>query len=265
MCPCSKRPDEIGNLRQAALHFGCGFIALWRFVVELWHSAFVRDFVRTVAMSAVILGMLWFFLMATGCQKAIVKPRIVRPPVVSAPVVAGQMGKDATVLDEAAKIDAIAPEVKEHTDAQRAAVAANPAQDVAKLVAEFEARIKEIEKDGDERAKADAAIIAQRTKERDEARNETDRAIVIGGYAFAAILVAAGVATFFLMAQLAFLGPKIGYALIGAGSSVFVMLQAYQWTKAHPWITGITLLFLVAAGALAFANHLHAKDAKSTS
>jgi hypothetical protein len=37
------------------------------------------------------------------------------------------------------------------------------------------------------------------------------------------------------------------------------MLQAYQWTKAHPWITGITLLFLVAAGALAFANHAHDK------
>ena len=61
------------------------------------------------------------------------------------------------------------------------------------------------------------------------------------------------------MSQLAFLGPKIGYALIAAGGSVFTMLQAYQWTKAHPWITGITLLFLVAAGALAVANHAHDK------
>jgi hypothetical protein len=101
--------------------------------------------------------------------------------------------------------------------------------------------------------------ITRLTKERDEARNQTDRTIILGGYAAAALLVASGVATFFLMAQLAFLGPKIGYALIAAGGSVFAMLQAYQWTKAHPWITGVALLFLVAALALAFANHHHAK------
>lgn len=198
----------------------------------------------------------------SGCKTETANPRSSRPPVNAAPVISGQMGKDSTILDEASKIDAIAPEAKEHTDAQRAAVAANPAQDVAKLVAEFEAREKAIQKDNDERSKADAATIAKLTKERDEARNETDRAILIGGYALAALLVSAGVATFFLMAQLAFLGPKIGYALIGAGSSVFVMLQAYQWTKAHPWITGITLIFLVVAGALAFANHTHDKAEK---
>jgi len=61
------------------------------------------------------------------------------------------------------------------------------------------------------------------------------------------------------MAQLPFLGPKIGFALIAAGGSVFAMLQAYQWTKAHPWITGVTLLFLTIAGALALANNHHSK------
>lgn len=181
-----------------------------------------------------------------GCQNAPAPRR----PVQSAPVVAGQEGKDATVLSEAAQIDAIAPEAKPHTDAQRAAVAAAPAADVSRLVKAYEA-------EGDQLRKENATL----TKERDEARNQTDRTIIIGGYALAALLVAAGVATFFLMAQLPFLGPKIGFALIGAGASVFAMLQAYQWTKAHPWITGITLLFLVAAAALAFANHAHNKDA----
>ena len=154
------------------------------------------------------------------------------------------------MLAEALKIDAIAPDAKPHTDAQRAAVAAAPAADVANLAKAFDDQIADLGK-----------TITRLTKERDEARNQTDRTIILGGYAAAALLVASGVATFFLMAQLAFLGPKIGYALIAAGGSVFAMLQAYQWTKAHPWITGVALLFLVAAGALAFANHHHAKRA----
>jgi hypothetical protein len=188
---------------------------------------------------------LFALLCLVGCRTA---PAVARQPVLSAPVVASQEGKDRAILSEAAQIEAIAPEAKPHTDAQRAAVAAAPAADVGKLAKAFESQIADLVRDN-----------AKLTKERDEARNQTDRTIIIGGYAVAALLVSAGVATFFLMSQLAFLGPKIGYALIAAGGSVFTMLQAYQWTKAHPWITGITLLFLVAAGALAFANHAHDK------
>jgi len=186
-------------------------------------------------------------LALTGCSTS--RAPALRPAVVSAPVVASQEGKDRTVLSEAAQIDAIAPAAKPHTDAQRAAVAAAPAADVSRLVKALEAEAAQLLKE-----------IATLTKERDEARNQTDRTIIIGGYALAALLVAGGVATFFLMAQLAFLGPRIGYALIGAGGSVFVMLQCYQWTKAHPWVTGATLLFLVAAGAFAAANQVHAKE-----
>jgi len=186
-------------------------------------------------------------LALTGCSTS--RAPALRPAVVSAPVVASQEGKDRTVLSEAAQIDAIAPAAKPHTDAQRAAVAAAPAADVSRLVKALEAEAAQLRKE-----------IATLTKERDEARNQTDRTIIIGGYALAALLVAGGVATFFLMAQLAFLGPRIGYALIGAGGSVFVMLQCYQWTKAHPWVTGATLLFLVAAGAFAAANQIHAKE-----
>jgi len=186
-------------------------------------------------------------LALTGCSTS--RAPALRPAVVSAPVVASQEGKDRTVLSEAAQIDAVAPAAKPHTDAQRAAVAAAPAADVSRLVKALEAEAAQLLKE-----------IATLTKERDEARNQTDRTIVLGGYALAALLVAGGVATFFLMAQLAFLGPRIGYALIGAGGSVFVMLQCYQWTKAHPWVTGATLLFLVAAGAFAAANQVHAKE-----
>jgi len=186
-------------------------------------------------------------LALTGCSTS--RAPALRPAVVSAPVVASQEGKDRTVLSEAAQIDAIAPAAKPHTDAQRAAVAAAPAADVSRLVKALEAEAAQLLKE-----------IATLTKERDEARNQTDRTIILGGYAIAALLVAGGVATFFLMAQLAFLGPRIGYALIGAGGSVFVMLQCYQWTKAHPWVTGATLLFLVAAGAFAAANQVHAKE-----
>ena len=186
-------------------------------------------------------------LALTGCSTS--RAPVLRPAVVSAPVVASQEGKDRTVLSEAAQIDAIAPAAKPHTDAQRAAVAAAPAADVSQLVKALEAEAAQLLKE-----------IATVTKERDEARNQTDRTIILGGYALAALLVAGGVATFFLMAQLAFLGPRIGYALIGAGGSVFVMLQCYQWTKAHPWVTGATLLFLVAAGAFAAANQVHAKE-----
>jgi hypothetical protein len=186
-------------------------------------------------------------LALTGCSTS--RAPALRPAVVSAPVVASQEGKDRTVLSEAWQIDAIAPAAKPHTDAQRAAVAAAPAADVSRLVKALEAEAAQLLKE-----------IATLTKERDEARNQTDRTIIIGGYALAALLVAGGVATFLLMAQLAFLGPRIGYALIGAGGSVFVMLQCYQWTKAHPWVTGATLLFLVAAGAFAAANQVHAKE-----
>ncbi len=146
------------------------------------------------------------------------------------------------MLIEADAIDKMAPGAKVHTNAQRAAVAAAPASDVTQLVSGYEATIDTL------------------TEERDDARNQTDRTIIIGGYSLAALLVAAGVASLFLMAQLPFLGPKISYALMGAGASVFAMLQAYQWTKAHPWITGITLLFITVAGALAVANHHHSKE-----
>lgn len=81
-------------------------------------------------------------LALSGCSTS--RAPALRPAVVSAPVVAGQEGKDRTIIAEAAQIDAIAPEAKPHTDAQRAAVAAAPAADVSRLVNAYETQIKEL-------------------------------------------------------------------------------------------------------------------------
>lgn len=202
---------------------------------------------RTLPAVALAVWLVVFALGSWGCSRTKSRPSL--PPPASTAIIDGQKGKDRVIVEEAAKIDAIAPEAKPHTDAQRAAVASAPAVDVERLNAQWEAVLKDRD-----------ALVAHLTKERDEARNATDKAVRIGGYALAGILVALGVASFFLAAQVPFLGPKISAAMIAAGLSVFAMLQAYEWTKAHPWITGITLLFLVAAGALAYANHFHDRN-----
>ena len=186
-------------------------------------------------------------LLSAGCGPGRIRPSL--PPPASAAIIDGQKAKDRVVVEEAGKIAQGWPEAKPHADAQLAAVASAPAADVERLNSQWAAVVADRDKQ-----------IAQLTKERDDARNATDKAIRIGGYALAGIFVALGVASFFLAAQVPWLGPKISMALIAAGSSIFAMVQAYEWTKAHPWITGITLLFLVVAGALAYANNYHSKN-----
>lgn len=171
----------------------------------------------------------------------------------AAPIVSGQKEKDKAVLAEADKIDAQFPEAKPHTDNQRAAVAAAPAVDVEKLVADYEAALKS--RDGLIAAlKEENATLAKKLA---DALEKGDFYIRIGGYALSALLVAAGVASFWLQAQLAFLGPKVGLALISAGGSVFAMMQAYDFTKDNPWVVGLTLALVLVAGVLAYANHWH--------
>lgn len=178
-----------------------------------------------------------------GCNHPSKRP--VPLPSVAA-VLAPQERKDAVVLREADSIDAIAPEAKPHTDAQRAAVAAAPAKDLAPVLAQFTAA-----------AAADAKTIARLTKERDDARSMVDRVIRIGGYALAGILGAAAAASLFLAAQVPWLGPRISAALGAASLSIFAMVWAYEWTKQHPWVTAITGACVLVAAALAYANHIH--------
>jgi len=205
---------------------------------------------RLIVLSTLILA-------SSGCTR--LKERVASiPPPASAAIIDGQRGKDKVVVEEAGKIAQEWPDAKPHTDAQLAAVASAPAEDVARLNAQWVAVVAN--RDG---IVADQSkTIARLENDLEKAKNATDKVIRIGGYALAGILVALGMASFFLAAQVPWLGPRISVALVAAGVSVFAMLQAYEWTKAHPWITGLVLLFLVAAGALAYANHIHSKDAE---
>jgi hypothetical protein len=208
----------------------------------------------------VILSSLVIGLVFAACKTQ--KHPVVPVPIPeSGPVVSGQKEKDKVVLAEADKIDALAPNVKDHTDKQRKAVADAPAVDVEKIVAEYEIALKS----------RDVVIAALKeengklTKKLAEALEKGDFYIRIGGYALAGLLVAAGVASFWLQAQLAFLGPKVGLALISAGGSVFAMMQAYDFTKDHPWVAGLTLALVLIAGVLAYANNWHEKQSVKSS
>ena len=185
---------------------------------------------------------------SSGCGT----PPSARQRVDSKPIVSAQAGKDAAIISEAAKIDAITPAARPHTDAIRDEIAAAPASEVVRLVASLE-----------DRAKADQKEIAQLRKDLASARDTVDRVIRIGGYALAGILGALAAASLFLAAQVPWLGPRISAALGAASLSIASMVWAYEWTKTHPWITAISGACLLVAAALAYANHLHAKNGQN--
>ena len=127
-----KNKPTLSDYEQASFHLGCVVGHIWKVLVALYRTKCGR------AVFAVILLAVLFAL--NGCNTA----RKQSPAVESAPILASQEGKDVTIVSEAAKIDAIAPAAKPHTDAQRAAVAAAPAADVAKLVNGYETKVKEL-------------------------------------------------------------------------------------------------------------------------
>jgi hypothetical protein len=127
-----KNKPTLSDYEQASFHLGCVVGHIWKVLVALYRTKGGR------AVFAVILLAVLFAL--NGCNTARKPSSAIEP----APILASQEGKDTTIVSEAAKIDAIAPAAKPHTDAQRAAVAAAPAADVAKLVNGYEAKIKEL-------------------------------------------------------------------------------------------------------------------------
>ena len=127
-----KNKPTLSDYEQASFHLGCVVGHIWKVLVALYRTKGGR------AVFAVILLAVLFAL--NGCNTS----RKPSPAIESAPILASQEGKDATIVSEAAKIDAIAPAAKPHTDAQRAAVAAAPAADVAKLVNGYETKVKEL-------------------------------------------------------------------------------------------------------------------------
>jgi len=171
---------------------------------------------------------------ATGCQRGGVTPT---PPVNAAPVLKDQENKDRTVTKEADAIDKkvagtpVADDVKASTDAQRAAVAAAPAADVARIVAAFEAK-----------AKADAATIAKLTATitdlENQALREQARWLTWTGVA---LLAAFGLSL--LVGQLAAAVKTWPLALLGVGC--FGLAQLIS----HPWFLRGFILLLIAAVA----------------
>lgn len=200
-----------------------------------------------ILLAQATIGLLGVILIIVGgCAAPI---HSARPPIDAKPLLAAHQGKDATILQEAAQIDAITPAAKPHTDAQRAAVAAAPAAEVAALVARFAAD-----------SQADAKEIASLRQQLASARDAVDRVIRIGGYALAAVLGACAAASLFLAAQVPWLGPRISAALGAASISIFTMVWAYEWTKQHPWITAISGACVLVAASLAYANHYFDKN-----
>ena len=185
-------------------------------------------------------------LMLAGCGSARTAP-VPRPQ--AKPVVASQAEKDRVIVQEAKAAVEVAPEVQPHAVAIQAAVAAAPAAQVDVLVKQYEATIDALEKD-----------LAQARKQLADYASKLRTWVTVGGYGLAFLLVAAGVASFALGGTYAFLGPKLGIALAAAGASSFVLVTAYDWTQKHPWITGLVLLLILVAGALAYANHWHASQ-----
>ncbi len=140
-------------------------------------------------------------LALAGCMTQPVKPAT-RPPVSapqSAPVTEGQAKKDASVVGSANRIDGIvqqdAPQVaapvRAETDAIRAAVAANPAEDVKALAVQFEAAIKLLREQlaiSDNRAAQFAAQV-ERLQDAEQRTQVRDlRYIAFGALALAALL-----------------------------------------------------------------------------
>jgi hypothetical protein len=168
----------------------------------------------TFARTLLLLACIALVALLAGCAS---KPAPTRSPVNAAAIVASQAGKDAVIISEAAKIDAIAPAAKPHTDAQRAAVAAAPAADVARIVAEFEAAAKTAEKT----LAAQAAQIAALQDAELRAQVRTMR-----WFGFGCILAAVALGY----------ARQIQFAIMAAGSGFLSLALAQLWSKvaSHP-------------------------------
>jgi hypothetical protein len=205
--------------------------------------------IALAALAALALGGCWHSKPGANTPR----PAAPTGQAVSA-LVSGHEGKDRTVLAEADKIDAIAPEAKPHTDAQRAAVAAAPAAQIADITAAFQLAIKALEADNARLARENARL----TKQLAAALDYVDRVLRIGGYALVALLTIAAVLSIPASKYLPWLGPKISLSLGAAAFALFCLVQAYEWTKAHPWATLVVGALILIAAALAYANAHHA-------
>jgi hypothetical protein len=164
-------------------------------------------------------------LLLAGCQTAKVRPAP-PPPVPVKAITASHEAKDTTIVEEAAKIDAIAPEVKQHTDAQRAAVAAAPAAELKPAFAILESRIAEQDKTIEKQAKHITAL--QDAELRAQVRT-------MRWFGFGCILAAVALGY----------ARQIQFAVLAAGAGILSLAAAQLWAivASHP-------AFLPTVGAL---------------
>ena len=196
-----------------------------------------------------LLGITGLLLVMFGCAS---HPAPVIHSTPSAPVVASQEGKDAVVVAEAFKIDAIAPAAKEHTDAQRAAVASAPASQVKAILTEKDATISA--------QSHHIGALTEKLAKAEDKFSATLRWILTGG---GALVMAIGVGSLFLMGQLAAvfpsIGPRISISIAAIGATLFASGIAYAWAERHQTAVGCILGGLALAALVYWhANRLHA-------
>lgn len=175
-------------------------------------------------------------VLLVGCQHGKTRrPAPVAPPVPVAAITASHEGKDRAIVEEAAKIDAIAPEVKAHTDAQRAAIAAAPAAELKPAFAILESRIADLAKTNEAQAKQIAAL-------KDAELRAQVRTMRWAGFACILIAAALGYAR------------QIQFAVIAAGAGFLSLALAQLWAAvaSHPAFLPV-VGGLVALGLVGFA------------
>lgn len=205
-----------------------------------------------------ILGIIGLLLVMSGCSATVpvVPPRYIAPPE-SAPVVSGQIVKDATITDWAAKIDAAVDKwlalqpselgefIKTATAAQRAAIASAPAADIAKLVQGYEAALKSY-KEGDE---ANAKIIAKLTAQVADLKDAElkKQAASLRWFGLAALAVA-GLLAWARQLQFAAVAALTGLVALG-----LAQLISQPWFM--PAVGIATALVLVVIGVIAWKKY----------
>lgn len=197
-------------------------------------------------------------LALTGCSwGGKPRPQPFTPPTSAelGRVVSAHEGKDRAIVEEAAKIDAIAPEARPHTDAQRAAVAAAPAADVAALRATIDTLMKA--------RTTDAATIADLRTQLEKSNSRTDQIIRLGFAGFGALLIAGAVIIALMAAKaggvFVGVGPMQAGAIAAAGCTMLFASFAYGWAlRNQTLVMSIFGACLVAAAVLWYSNRKHA-------
>lgn len=257
-CPC-KHKHALPPCKQAGLWLGCAVSRSsesrrgFGECVRRAASAALGCLAVRLALLAACVALVAFL---AGCRTGAAPVRV---KIDARPVVVAHEKKDTVILESAAQIDALAPEAKPHTDAQRAAVAAAPASDIAALVARYESQARESEA----KAKADAAAIAQLRGQLDAANSRTDQVVRLGLAGFGALLIAGAVVVAVMAAKAGGIfvgvGPMQAGAIGAAGCVMLFASFAYGWaTRNQSLVMGIFAALLVAAGALWFSNRRHA-------